>query len=187
MQQGVPTFLIKIKSHRGEFFNEQSDRAADRGRDEEAAVMRWNRPSGRPIFSWKDSEEGPEQTSCMGPKVKQIIKTRAAYLAMSASETITYKFLMVPDSSRDLIHLFLKDGHVHEKAKKRLIQTITNQFPCQAYLHTRGMTQSPFCAACQRRNIPDQTETVGHIQCWCPALELPRIAAHHSEWQCIWR
>ena len=183
VQQGVPTFLIKIKSHRGEFFNEQSDRAADRGRDEEAAVMRWNRPSGRPIFSWKDSEEGPEQTSCMGPKVKQIIKTRAAYLAMSASETITYKFLMVPDSSRDLIHLFLKDGHVHEKAKKRLIQTITNQFPCQAYLHTRGMTQSPFCAACQRRNIPDQTETVGHIQCWCPALERPRIAAHH----CIWR
>ena len=90
---------------------------------------------------------------------------------------------MVPDSSRDLIHLFLKDGHVHEKAKNRLIQTITNQFPCQAYLHTRGMTQSPFCAACQRRNIPDQTENVGHIQCWCPALGLPRIAAHH----CIWR
>jgi hypothetical protein len=24
--------------------------------------MRWNRPSGRPIFSWKDLDEGPEQT-----------------------------------------------------------------------------------------------------------------------------
>jgi hypothetical protein len=58
VQQGVPTFLIKIKSHRGEFFNEQSDRAADRDRDEAEAVMRWNRPSGRPIFSWKDSGEG---------------------------------------------------------------------------------------------------------------------------------
>ena len=45
----------------------------------------------------------------MGPKVKKVIKNRAAYLAMSASETITHKFLMVPDSSRDLIHLFLKD------------------------------------------------------------------------------
>ena len=51
VQQGVPTFLIKIKSHRGEFFNERSDRAADRGRDDAEAVMRWNRPSGRPIFS----------------------------------------------------------------------------------------------------------------------------------------
>ena len=183
VQQGVPTFLIKIKSHRGEFFNERSDRAADRGRDDAEAVMRWNRPSGRPIFSWKDSDEDPEQTCCMGPKVKKVIKHRAAYLAMSASETITYKFLMMPDSSRDLIHLFLKDGHVHEKAKKRLIQTITNQFPCQAYLHTRGMSKSPFCAACQRRNISDQTENLGHIQCWCPALERPRIAAHH----CIWR
>jgi hypothetical protein len=183
VQQGVPTFLIKIKSHRGEFFNERSDRAADRGRDDAEAVIRWNRPSGRPIFSWKDSDEDPEQTCCMGPKVKKVIKNRAAYLAMSASETITHKFLKVPDSSRDLIHLFLKDSNVHEKTKKRLIQTITNQFPCQAYLHTRGMTTSPFCSACQRRNISDQTENLGHIQCWCPALERPRIAAHH----CIWR
>jgi hypothetical protein len=111
VQHGVPTFLIKIKSHREEFFNERSDRAGDRGRDDAEAVTRWDRPSGRPIISWKDSDEDPEQTCCMGPKVKKKIKNRAAYLAMtmSASETTTHKFLMVPDSSRDLINLFLKD------------------------------------------------------------------------------
>jgi hypothetical protein len=187
VQQGVSTLLIQIKSLRGEFFNERSDRAEDRGRDDAEAVISWNRPSERPIFSWKDSDEDPEQMCCMGPKIKKVIKNRAAHLAMSASETITYKFLMVPDSSRDLIHLFLKDGNVHVKTKKRLIQTITNQFAYQAYLHTREMTTSPFCAACQRRNISDQsshqTENLGHIQCWCTALERPRIAAH----RCIWR
>jgi hypothetical protein len=45
------------------------------------------------------------------------------------------------------------------------------------------MTASPFCKMCQARNIPDQTDNVGHIQGYSPALELPRIAAHN----CIWR
>jgi hypothetical protein len=114
----------------------------------------------------------------MGPTVKKVIKKRAAYLAMAASETITHKFLMVPDSSRDLIHLFLKDGNVHQKTKKQLMQTITNQFPCQAYLHTLGMTTSPFCAACQRRNILDQTENLGHIQCWSGTTENSSTPLH---------
>ena len=68
--------------------------------------------------------------------------------------SITYKFLMVPDSSRDFDSLFSEKLLCTRKGKARLIQTITNQFPCQAY-----------------------------IQCWCPALERPRNAAHH----CIWR
>jgi hypothetical protein len=129
--------------------------------------MLWNRPSGRPIFFWKDSEEGPEQTSCMGPKVKQIIKSTAAYLAMSASETITYKFLMVPDSSRDLIHLFLKDGQVP-------MPSLPPHPRDDTITLLRGMpeTQHP---------RPDR-ECEPHTML-VPALERPRIAAHH----CIWR
>jgi len=183
VEKGVATILIKIKSHRGELFNELSDRAADNARLNEDTPMRWNRPSGRPIFVWQETEDGPEMSACMGKKVKKIIKARAAVQQLSDADNLTSKFLREPDSSRDLIHLFLKDSRVHDKAKRRLIQTITHQFPCQAYLHTRSMTASPFCKMCQARNIPDQTENVGHIQGYCPALELPRIAAHH----CIWR
>ena len=125
--------------------------------------MRWNRPSRRPIFVWQETEDGPEMWACMGKKVKKIIKARAAVQQLSDADNLTSKFLREPDSSRDLIHLFLKDSRVHDKAKRRLIQTITHQFPCQAYLHTRSMTASPFCKMCQARNIPDQTENVGHM------------------------
>ena len=48
--RGVAMILIKIKSHRGEQFSELSDRAADNARLNEDTPMRWNRPSGRPIF-----------------------------------------------------------------------------------------------------------------------------------------
>jgi len=30
---------------------------------------------------------------------------------------------------------------------------------------------------------PDSVESVGHIQCYCPALQLPRIAIHHGIWR----
>ena len=119
----------------------------------------------------------------MGTKVKKMIKERASLQQMSESDNLTSNILREPDSSRDLIYLFLKDSSVHEKAKRRLIQTITHQFPCQAYLHTCSMTASPFCKMCQARNIPDQTDNVCHIQGYCPALELPRIAAHHWIWR----
>ena len=64
------------------------------------------------------------------------LKARAAVQQLSDADNLTSKFLREPDSRRDLIHLFLKDSRVHDKAKRRLIQTITHQFPCQAYLHT---------------------------------------------------
>jgi hypothetical protein len=118
----------------------------------------------------------------MGTKVKQSMKEWALQ-QLSESDNLTSKFLREPDSKRDLMYLFLKDSSVHDKAKLRLIQTITHQFPCQAYLHTRSMTAFPFCKICKACNNPDQTDNVGHIQGYCPALEIPRIAAHH----CIWR
>ena len=30
---------------------------------------------------------------------------------------------------------------------------------------------------------PDTVESVGHIQCYCPALQLPRIGIHHGIWR----
>ena len=62
----------------------------------------------------------------MGTKVKKNIKERAALQQLSESDNLTSKFLQEPDSSRDLIDLFLKDSSVHDKAKRRLIQTMTH-------------------------------------------------------------
>jgi len=30
---------------------------------------------------------------------------------------------------------------------------------------------------------PDRVESVGHIQCYCPALQRPQIAIHHGIWR----
>jgi len=38
----------------------------------------------------------------------------------------------------------------------------------------------------QRKKViepPDSVESLGHIQCYCPVLQLPRIAIHHGIWR----
>jgi len=44
------TLFVKIKSHRGEFFNEMADRWADEGRHTETGA-RWTSLRQRPIFT----------------------------------------------------------------------------------------------------------------------------------------
>jgi len=48
---GLFTLFVKIKSHRGEFFNEMADRWVDKGRHTETKA-RWTSLRQRPIFTW---------------------------------------------------------------------------------------------------------------------------------------
>jgi len=48
---GLFTLFVKIKSHRGEFFNEMADRWVDKGRHAETKA-RWTSLRQRPIFTW---------------------------------------------------------------------------------------------------------------------------------------
>ena len=59
--------------------------------------------------------------------------------------------------------------------KRRLLQSIAGSFPCQAVLYKWGLSKSPACLLCGA-----QSETLAHIQCWCPALKERRIRAHHA-------
>ena len=58
--------------------------------------MRWNHPSGRPIFVCQETEDGSEMSVCMGKKVKKIIKARAAVQQLSDADNLTSKFLREP-------------------------------------------------------------------------------------------
>ena len=60
IEQGLLTFFIKIKAHRGNPLNELADRCADEGRQSEN--IRWSLPTNRPIFYWTDNEIG--RASC---------------------------------------------------------------------------------------------------------------------------
>lgn len=63
----------------------------------------------------------------------------------------------------------------HGAQKRRVMQTIAEVFPCQALLHRWGRASSPKWLLCS-----GDTETVAHLQCWCPGLMQARIAAHHA-------
>ena len=52
VNKGLFTLFVKIRAHRGEFFNEMSDRWADKGALA-TDNLRWNCPRLKPIFSWK--------------------------------------------------------------------------------------------------------------------------------------
>ena len=47
---GSATFLIKVKSHRGEPMNEQADDLAEEGRQEEDDASTWTTRTGRMVF-----------------------------------------------------------------------------------------------------------------------------------------
>ena len=50
--RGYPTFLVKLKAHRGDPYNELGDRSADTAAASEDTELLWDAPSGRPIFCW---------------------------------------------------------------------------------------------------------------------------------------
>ena len=64
------------------------------------------------------------------------------------------------------------------------------QFPCALQLKQWGIVNEVKCRLCKKyykeRYIPEPPDTVksvGHIRCYCPALQLTRIAIHHGIWR----
>jgi len=56
--------------------------------------------------------------------------------------------------------------------------------------NSKGILNDVKCRLCGKyykdKNIldpPDTVESVGHIQCYCPVLQLQRIAIHHGIWR----
>jgi len=59
-----------------------------------------------------------------------------------------------------------------------------------AKLKQWGVLNEVKCRLCEKyyeekniRDPPDTVESAGHIQCYCPVLQLPRIAIHHGIWR----
>jgi hypothetical protein len=58
---GFPTFFVKVRAHRGEPYNEATDRIASTATGDEDVPLLWNAPSGRIIYQFapdaSDSED----------------------------------------------------------------------------------------------------------------------------------
>ena len=191
ISHGWATVFLKVKSHRGEPCNELADRAADVGRSIPEA--QWNQPSGRMLFRLTDTSADGHSTvrsTTWGPRVKRTIRMLAAYHVpkrpKAAAPNYTAAFLGRKDGSQDLLGSYLADKKVHESSVRRLLQSLTNQFPCNAVLFRNNMVDSALCSHCVKADPHStQRETMGHIQCWCPSLSIPRTAAHHSIWRLL--
>jgi hypothetical protein len=52
VRNGVVTLLVKVKSHRGDPLNEETDIRLVMGRRKEQNEVRWNSPTNRTIYQW---------------------------------------------------------------------------------------------------------------------------------------
>ena len=126
----------------------------------------------------------------MNPTVKKRSNLKVSQQQLKIHTGSTANFLTREDSSRDLLGKFHKDRSVWIRARRRVLQCLSYQFPCALQLKQWGILNEVKCRLCgkyyKERNIPeppDTVESVGHIQCYCPALQLPRIAIHQGIWR----
>jgi len=131
----------------------------------------------------------------MNPTVKKRIDLQVARQQVKTPMGSTANFLIREDNSRDLLGKFHKDRSVWIRATRRVLQCLSYQFPCTLQLKKWGILKEANCRLCEKhyekkkiRDPPDSIESVGHIQCYCPVLqlpriELPRIVIHHGIWR----
>jgi hypothetical protein len=92
----------------------------------------------------------------------------------------TETWLLRPSSGREHLGKVLADmGNTTQK--RRVLQTIGQAFPTQAKLHLWKLSSTALCPFCK-----SGSETLSHVQCWCPSLAEARIKAHHLVWRAVW-
>jgi len=126
----------------------------------------------------------------MNPTVKKRIDLQVSRQQLKSHTGSTANFLTREDNSRDLLGKFHKDRSVWIRARRRVIQCLSYQFPCSLQLKQSGILNDVKCRFCEKyyeekknREPPDSVESVGHIQCYCPGVQIPRIAIHHGIWR----
>ena len=86
IEKGSATFLVKVKSHRGDPLNERADTLADEGRLIEDKEAKWTKRTRRLVFSSR--EEGDSRSSAWTQGVRKWIRTQAGK-AVCAVECMT--------------------------------------------------------------------------------------------------
>jgi hypothetical protein len=108
-----------------------------------------------------------------------------ARLQIPRHDNLTAKFLKREGNCRAGLGDRWKDKRVSFKAKRRLLQSISFQFPCAANFKKWGWQEEDECRLCKALypEKPAFSECLGHIQGHCKTLQKPRIAVHHGIWR----
>ena len=110
-------------------------------------------------------------------------------LGEPATTTWSTDFLVRNDVSREELGKWLRNRAIPWKRRRRLIQVVTDTFPCGQWLHKIGRRATAGCELCQRFqemtgehgqwNMP--AESIGHIQsAGCLGQSESVTAAHNK-------
>ncbi len=76
-----PTFFVKVRTHRGEPYNEAADRIASTATRDGDVPLLWNAPSSHIIYQFAPDESNSENdlySASMNDTVKKFIKNQAS-------------------------------------------------------------------------------------------------------------
>jgi len=105
----------------------------------------------------------------------------AARLQIYKHDNLTAKFLNREGNCWSVLGDHWRDKQGSIRAKRRLLPSISCQFPCAANFKKRGWQEEDKCRLCKFL-YPEQpafSECLGH----CKALQKTRIAVHHGIWR----
>ncbi len=178
---GSITRFIKVKSHRAEPLNTAADARASAAAELDPARPADLDPEAI-YFYFRDTPVAWDAR--LKAHLVQIaaLQGKEALLRRSTRPlSLTASWLLRPMQGRGTLGAVL---HALKPcaAKRRVLQTVGNTFPCNAVLYR---WQRIPCAACSLCGHP--AETVAHIQCVCPALKDARIRAHHNLAGMLWQ
>ena len=173
-EQSGSTRIVKVRAHAAQLLNEAADISAA-----EAAELQPSEVDPRAIspavvrFYVRDAPL--EWGAPVRRHLAQVASAQAVEkLRQKQDLPKTARWLLRPHQGRQ----FLAEEMTrlrYTARKRRLLQAIAGSFPTQAVLFQWGIAHSPACRLCGA-----QSETLAHVQCWCPALKERRIRAHHA-------
>ena len=132
---------------------------------------------------WEDDEKWDSINTGLRGQMDQ--QRKSGLNAKPVHRTWTADFMLREGQSRSELGKWLRDGGIALQKRRRMLQVISNSFPCGAFLHKIGKLDSDRCRLCQKLGAgrpKDEIarETVGHIQsARCLGQREVVIAAHN--------
>ena len=147
--------------------------------------QRWMQPTGAGRAAAKSGKFKDEQA--WGKECFEDLESRE--LGEPATSSWSTDFLVRTGESREELGKWLRNRAVPWKRRRRLIQVVTDTFPCGGWLHKIGRRATAECELCRRSKENSEggaqgvvpTESIGHIQSAGCAGQSEAVTAAHNK------
>ena len=136
-------------------------------------------PPAMPLFSIDETQPRAWFLHLSRRLVQHLAKQRWATQSQVAGQSgnLTERWLSLEGAYREVLGAVLQKQKFDQQLKHTL-QAITHTFPWQRWIHKyKDPTVQPNYKLCGSK-----WDSVGHIQCRCPAIKRARIQVHHEIW-----